>query len=185
MIPDDSALVSTALCTQAEAAPLVQVWAEGRILVQARAGLDDEEFPRILDEQGAGRALLRLKQLGTFVVEMAPGREKAVIRALLRVAHVKFSELDRVVELANVLPKDPQFLAAWHLFEIRTSAAWMTSHAGGVTERSWIATATRLVQLRCPINAELRRLGRRSGRKQLGQSHECTRSVRDRRFNYR
>ena len=57
--------------------------AEGRILVKGKAGLTDARLAKILDRANA-RALRKLEQIGTHVVEVPPQAEEAVIKALMK-----------------------------------------------------------------------------------------------------
>lgn len=105
-------------------------WAEGRILVQSRAGLADAEFDKILKPHG-GRTIGHIRQLNLRVVEVPPRVEQAVARALANNPHVKFAELDMLVELQQV-PNDPNYASAWHLPKIQAPSAWDSSQGSCV-----------------------------------------------------
>lgn len=107
-------------------------WAEGRILVQTRAGLADAEFDKILKPHG-GKAIGHIRQLNLHVVEVPPQLEQTVARALANNPHVKFAELDMLVELQELVPNDPNYASAWHLPIIKAPRAWDSSQGNGVT----------------------------------------------------
>jgi subtilisin family serine protease len=107
-------------------------FAEGRILVQPRAGLPEERFLQIIGQAG-GRAGQTLQGLDVRVVEVAPQAEEAVARALSRRRDIQFAEVDRLVELSEITPNDPQYSSAWHLQTIGAPTAWNTAAGDGVT----------------------------------------------------
>ena len=117
-----SSAVALALAAGYAADTLAAPRAEGRILVQTRAGLADAEFDKILKPHG-GRTIGHIRQLNLRVVEVPPRVEQAVARALVNNPHVKFAELDRLVELQQI-PNDPNYTSAWHLQKIQAPSAW-------------------------------------------------------------
>ena len=116
-----------------QAAAKQKEFAEGRLLVQPRAGLDDEEFRKIFAKHGGKRALRRLRKLDVHVIEVTPGQEDAVMRALSRNPHIKAVEKDRLLELSDVTPNDTQFPSEWHLANVKAPTAWDTAQGNGVT----------------------------------------------------
>ena len=118
--------------TGVEAADHGARFAEGRILVQPRAGLPEDRFLQII-EQAGGRAGEMLQGLDVRVVEVAPKAEAAVALALSRRRDIQFAEVDRLVELSEITPNDPQYSSAWHLQTIGAPTAWNTAAGDGVT----------------------------------------------------
>jgi subtilisin family serine protease len=115
-----------------EAAAKSPRWAEGRILVQPRAGLSEAELDRILNRHG-GQAIGRIQQIGVRMVNVPAGAEDAVVQALSRNRHIEFAEKDMIVELSEVIPNDPSYSNQWHLPKIQASTAWSTSLGTGIT----------------------------------------------------
>lgn len=107
-------------------------WAEGRILVQPRAGLDDAQFQQILSQNGRGRALRRLNKLGVHVIKVPAGTEDEAIAALSSNPHIKSAEKDMLLEPQQVIPNDPQYPAAWHLPKIQAPQAWDNTGGAGI-----------------------------------------------------
>lgn len=108
-----------------------QDFAPGRILVMPRAGLPEAALARILNENGGGKAR-RVGQTELRIVDLPPGLEKQSVEKLARHPHVKFAELDQLVEPASVA-NDPYFGSAWHLDKIGAPTAWDSSTGAGVT----------------------------------------------------
>ncbi len=110
-------------------------WAEGRILVQPRAGLTDKEFSKILSKvsKGQGKAKRKIGKLKTRVVDVPPQAEQAMVRALSRNPHIKFAEVDGLVAPSEFIPNDPVYPSQWHLPIIQAPLAWDTTQGEGVT----------------------------------------------------
>lgn len=106
-------------------------WAEGRVLVQTKAGLSDDELDKVLKSHN-GKAIGQIRQINLHIVEVPPQAEEAVARALANNPHVKFAELDLLVE-AEQVPNDPNYTSAWHLPKIQAPTAWDRSQGAGVT----------------------------------------------------
>jgi len=106
-------------------------WASGRILVSPKAGLPEAAFKKLVKEQG-GNASRKLNGLNIYVVELNPGREKAMVQALKRNKHVKFAELDGVVQMAQT-PADTYYTNEWHQAKIQAPAAWDVSTGANIT----------------------------------------------------
>ncbi|MDH5587150.1 MAG: S8 family serine peptidase, partial [Nitrospirota bacterium] len=107
-------------------------WAEGRILVQPRAGLSEEEFGKIL-KRANGKAKAKIGNLNVHIIEVPPQAEQAVARALSRNPHVKFAEVDALVAPSEFIPNDPVYPSQWHLQTIQASIAWDSTQGEGVT----------------------------------------------------
>jgi thermitase len=106
-------------------------FAAGRILLMPRAGLPDAALDRILKENGGGKAR-RIGKSELRIVELRPGMEKRMVERLKRHPHMKFAELDRLVQPAGA-SNDPYFGSAWHLAKIGAPTAWEASTGAGVT----------------------------------------------------
>lgn len=105
---------------------------KGRVLVQPRAGLDLQEFDRILGAHGARRGE-HLRQIDVHVVELpAQAGESALVNALRNNPHIKFAEADVQLE-PTLAVNDPQFTTQWHLPRITAPAAWDVRTGTGVT----------------------------------------------------
>ena len=106
-------------------------WAEGRILLQTKAGLSDAELDKALKGHN-GKAIGRIRQINLHVVEVPKQAEEAVARALAKNPNVKFAELDMLVT-AEQVPNDPKYASAWHLPKIQAPTAWDSSQGHNVT----------------------------------------------------
>lgn len=106
-------------------------WAEGRVLVQTKAGLSDAELDKVLKGHN-GKAIGRIRQINLHVVQVPAQAEEAVARALAKNPNIKFAELDLLVTTEQV-PNDPQYTSAWHLPKIQAPTAWDSSQGNGVT----------------------------------------------------
>ena len=125
-------IIAGLVCTApAFSEPPETAWREGRLLVQPKAGLSDQEFGRILHRNN-GRTLAKLKGLGVHIVEVAPQAERAVARALSNHRHIKFAEVDMAVA-PILVANDPKFSSAWHLPKMRVTDAWSIALGDGVT----------------------------------------------------
>ncbi len=107
-------------------------WAEGRILVQPRAGLSEEELQRIL-QRSHGKSKAKIGNLNVHVVEVPAKAEQAVVRALSHNPHVKFAEVDVLVEPDAFIPNDPVYPNQWHLSTIQAPIAWDSTQGEGIT----------------------------------------------------
>jgi subtilisin family serine protease len=126
------AMSAASVCAQGAPGERAIRYAKGRILVQPRAGLPDGELDKILKTHGAKRGK-HVKQINLHVVELPEqANEAAVVKALSRNRHIKFAELDQVVE-PDATANDTYFGNAWHLPKIRATTAWDTSVGEAVT----------------------------------------------------
>lgn len=122
---------SAALFPSVSSAADPEQYAPGRILVAPRAGLPGPEFNRIIKMHG-GNAATKLNGINVYLVDMPQGREKALQQALQRNPHIKFAELDGVLEM-QMTPSDTQYSSAWHLPKIQAPAAWDMATGSGIT----------------------------------------------------
>ncbi|MYN03646.1 S8 family serine peptidase [Pseudoduganella sp. DS3] len=106
-------------------------FASGRILVSPRPGLPEAAFKKLLKDHG-GNAARKLNGLNVYVVEMPHGREKALKQAMKRNPHVKFAELDGVLQMQQT-PSDPYYANEWHQAKIGAPSAWDIATGSGVT----------------------------------------------------
>ncbi len=106
-------------------------WAEGRILVQPRAGVSEEKLAHIL-KQSKGRSKAAIGNLNVRIVSVPLKAEQAVARALSRNPHIKFAEVDALVEPVFI-PNDPSYGSQWHLPKVQAPSAWDLTQGEGVT----------------------------------------------------
>ncbi len=106
-------------------------WAKGRLLVMPKAGLPEAELGKIVGPHG-GKAS-KLAQNGLYLIEL-PGNasERAIAARLAPNPHLKFVELDQLVEGTGAA-NDPYFGSAWHLGRIGAPAVWDHTQGAGVT----------------------------------------------------
>src|SRR5215471_6849149 len=129
---------SPTLPTSAQSAPAPSAgsspqfrYVKGRVLVQPRAGLSDDQFDKILRQHG-GRRASKSQQLGVHVIELpATANEQAVVNALRSNPHIKFAELDRAAP-PNLTVNDQYFPNEWHLTKNGAPTAWGTATGSGV-----------------------------------------------------
>ncbi len=112
------------------AAPAPMVHAPGRLLVGARAGVNDAQMSKLLAPHG-GRAK-RIGRSDLHLVSLPAGSEQAVAALLARHPQLKFAELDRRLP-ASFTANDPYAGSQWHLGKIGSSSAWDSSQGAGVT----------------------------------------------------
>jgi subtilisin family serine protease len=127
-----SAAFATAFATLAVpafAAP-AEDFAQGRILVEPRAGLTVAEMAKILKQHG-GKSR-KLGQSNIHIVDLPHGSEKAVANKLKHNPHFKFAELDQRV-LVSAVSNDPYAGSEWHLGKIGAQTAWDNTQGAGVT----------------------------------------------------
>ena len=112
------------------AGPVIR-YAKSRILVQPRAGLSDNEMDKALKPHG-GKRIFHLKQINVHVIELPPtANEIAVMNALNANPHIKFAELDQVLE-PGLFVNDPSLSSQWHLTKIGAPSAWDSATGVGV-----------------------------------------------------
>lgn len=113
-------------------APHPERFVAGRVLVQPRPGLSLAELDRIVTPHG-GRRGQAIRQVNVHVIELPPqANAPAVAEALSRNRHIKFAELDGVLN-PSFYPNDPQYPYGWHLPKIGTPMAWDSTQGNGVT----------------------------------------------------
>jgi len=127
-----SAAIATTIATLAAPAFAAQpeIFAQGRIIVEPKAGLTVAEFSKLLKANGAGKAR-KLGQSNIHVIEVAHGSEKAIAAKLKNNPHFKFAELDLRVEL-SAAANDAYAGSEWHLGKIGASTAWDSAQGAGV-----------------------------------------------------
>lgn len=111
--------------------PTTVSYLKGRILVKAKAGVDDKGLDKELAIHG-GKRIGRLKQIGVDIIELPPNAsETAVVKALSRNPRFKFAELD-VVVAPRVTTNDPLLPNQWHHGRIGALTAWESSRGANV-----------------------------------------------------
>ncbi len=106
-------------------------FAAGHILVAKNPASPDGDFLAAVSAQ-QGKSLGKLKGLDVHVVDVPAGNEQAMIAKLERNPHVRFAELDTLVE-PSTTPGDPGYPSEWHLPRINGPAAWDMSVGSGIT----------------------------------------------------
>ncbi|XLZ71529.1 S8 family serine peptidase [Massilia sp. SR12] len=106
-------------------------FASGRILVAPRAGLPEAAFKKIAKDNG-GNVSRKLNGTNVYVVDVPAGREKAMLQAMKRNPHMKFAELDGVLQMQQT-PGDAYYASEWHMAKIGAPAAWDVATGAGVT----------------------------------------------------
>jgi len=116
---------------QAEQAKVIR-HAKGRLLIQPRAGLSDQELDRILAPHGGRRGGV-IRQINVHIVELpAKAIEMQVANALRGNSHLKFVELDMALD-PTLTVNDPYFGSSWHLSNVKAPAAWDVKTGSGIT----------------------------------------------------
>jgi thermitase len=125
-----AALLLGATFPGAQAAPPAD-WAEGRILIETRAGLSQAALADVIRPHGGTSRRLGASNL--HVVGLPAGvSELAVLERLKQHPQLKFAELDRRVAHALV-SNDPYLGSEWHVPRIRADLAWDAAAGAGVT----------------------------------------------------
>lgn len=98
----------------------------GRLLVQPRPGLSDDELAKILKVHGA-KSVGVIPGINVHIVELpAAGSEAAEAALIAKNPNIKFAEPDRVMGAA-MIPNDPYYGIAWQLPKIGAPTAWDSS----------------------------------------------------------
>lgn len=129
-----AALAFTSAVPAAAAPPTAAdpLYAAGRILLEPRAGLPQQELAALVGTFH-GTLARKFGQSNVYLVTLPPQvAEAAVVAQLAHHPHLKFAELDRRVDAALV-PTDPYYGSQWHLAKIRAATAWDTTQGSGVT----------------------------------------------------
>jgi subtilisin family serine protease len=122
---------AAAQAASGSAIPMMNV-VKGRLLVQPRAGLSEQELDKVLKEHGARRAGY-IKQINVYVVELPPQADEVMVgKALLHLPVIKFVEGDRAIAPTQT-PNDPYYANAWHLSKIKANNAWDSATGDDVT----------------------------------------------------
>lgn len=107
-------------------------WVPGRLLVQPRPGLSDDELAKILKAHG-GKSVGRIPRINVHIVQLPPNAsEKAIAALIAKNPHIKFAERDMIVKPEGTA-NDLYYSSAWHLAKIGVSAAWDSSSGQGIT----------------------------------------------------
>ena len=103
----------------------------GRLLVEAKPGLSDDAFDKVLKPYGGKKR--KLGQSNLHVIDL-PGHasEIAILKQLEHRPEFKFAELDRLVE-STMAVNDPYIGSAWHINKIGAPAAWDSTRGSGIT----------------------------------------------------
>lgn len=103
----------------------------GRILVEAKPGLSDDAFDKLLKPHGGKKR--KLGQSNLHVIDL-PGNasEVAILKQLEHRPEFKFAELDRIVE-STIAVNDPYIGSAWHINKIGAATAWDSTRGTGIT----------------------------------------------------
>ncbi len=126
-----AAMLATVPAAAADFSDGVHQYARGRILVEARAGLSNDDLEKILKPHGGKRR--KLGQSNLHVVDLPAGvSEQALVEKLRHNPALKFAELDRRVNSAMAVT-DPYAGSEWHLAKIGATTAWDITQGAGVT----------------------------------------------------
>lgn len=127
-------LIGCALTSAAALADTIvaEQWVPGRILVQPRPGLPEAELEKILKTHG-GKSVGKIEAIDVHIVQLPENAsEKAVAALLTKNPHLKFAELDYLLQ-ATGTANDPYFASAWHLPKVGAPTAWENSTGNGIT----------------------------------------------------
>lgn len=103
-----------------------QQWVPGRLLVQPRPGLSDDELAKTLKTHGA-KSVGRIAGINVHIVQLpAQASEKAIAALLAKNPNIKFAEPDMILK-PDATANDPYYGSAWHLPKIGAPAAWDTA----------------------------------------------------------
>ncbi|XLZ71527.1 S8 family serine peptidase [Massilia sp. SR12] len=108
-----------------------ELYAPGRILVEAHAGLTLDGMSKMLKTHGGQRAR-KLGQSNIHIIELPRGSERAMVDKLRNNPHFKYAELDRAVPVA-LSANDPGLGSQWHINKIGAPGAWDSTQGGGLT----------------------------------------------------
>lgn len=112
------------------ASPAPKKIVKGRILVQPKAGLSDQNLDRILSNHGAKRKD-KINSINVHILEVPEGAEDAIAKHLAEDSNIKFAELDQLVEIAATA-NDPYMNSQWAIGKIGAPTAWDSSSGEGV-----------------------------------------------------
>jgi len=119
--------------------PIQDTWAQGRILVQPKAGVSVDSFNQILNSHNAqtqghlGQSLQAsssdavVRRGQTHLINVPKQSELSTIKALLRNPNIEFAELDMRVTPSQVSANDTYYSRGWHLNTMNLPQAWMSS----------------------------------------------------------
>jgi len=104
----------------------------GRILVKFAPGTSATAKSAARSAAGATK-IKSIPQLGVEVLKVPAKASATALQRLQRNPTVTYAEQDRVVELAGVVPNDPEFVRQWGVTLTRTHEVWPSSKGDGVT----------------------------------------------------
>ena len=113
-----------------QAAQPTDDWANGRLLVHARAGTSDDDLATLAAAHG-GKAR-RIGSTDLHIVDLPGNSEVAVLNKLKHHPQLKFAELDRRLS-PTLVSNDPYLGSQWHLPRINAGAAWDLAQGAGIT----------------------------------------------------
>ncbi|KQW87275.1 peptidase S8 [Massilia sp. Root418] len=106
-------------------------YAPGRLLVEAVAGVSDEDLAQVLKAHGGKHR--KLGQSTLHVVDLPPSASAtAVLAQLKHRPEFKFVELDRRVK-STYAANDPYAGSEWHLGKMGAAIAWDKTQGAGIT----------------------------------------------------
>jgi len=122
-----------------------KAWAQGRILVQPKAGVSLNSFNQILNNhnlQAQANVALSAYSNGTsdavdrrsraHLISVPVQSELTLVKALSNDPSIEFAELDMRVSPSEISANDTYFSNAWHLNTMNLPQAWMTSQGENV-----------------------------------------------------
>ncbi|MEZ5691808.1 MAG: S8 family serine peptidase [Rickettsiales bacterium] len=123
-------LISINSISVANAAP--KKYVEGRLIVQANAGVSDSDFVKSMKKSGLKVKEKLNKNLPLWIVEVPVKAEEKLAKALSKNKHVKFAEVDAILRTSATV-NDPYFSSQWETFKIQAPQAWDITMGEGVT----------------------------------------------------
>lgn len=103
---------------------------KGRILIQPKAGLSEDQLDQILSDHG-GKRKDKIEQINVHVIEVPEGAEEAIAKHMSDNPNIKFAEVDRLVD-NTATANDPYMGSQWALSKIGAPTAWDSAWGDGV-----------------------------------------------------
>jgi len=111
--------------------PQPERFVPGRLLVKFRENVASNHARNIIAALGA-REAEEISNLGVHILDLPEdSNERAFASSFAARPEVEFSELDRILEPAEVAPNDPWYVDEWHLNKIGAPSAWSTTVGAG------------------------------------------------------
>lgn len=105
---------------------------KGRIVLQPRAGVSDEEVAGLLAAHG-GRTTRKIEAINAHVVELPENvNEKAIAALLNHHPKLQYADVDLILS-PDFIPNDTYYPSSWHHPKIGSPSAWDLSIGSGVT----------------------------------------------------